>query len=198
MIQNKKIIGITGGSGCGKTTICEKAEKLGILVIDADKVARKVLDKGTPAYKETVEYFGKDILRPSGYINRQKLAEIVFNKRPELKMLNKITHKYIWEEIEKIIKNSDSKVVAIDAAVLIESGMDVHCDAIIAIVAPINVRIERIMKRDGLSKEQAFARINSQPLNDFYTQNADYVIKNSGDFEKASSEAIEIIRRIIG
>lgn len=198
MIQNKKVIGITGGSGSGKTTICEAAEKLGILVIDADKVARKVLDKGTPAYNETIAHFGEGILKPSGYINRQKLAEIVFNKKPELKTLNKITHKYIWLDIVKTIEESDCKVVAVDAAVLIESGMDTNCDAIIAVVAPIDIRMQRIMQRDGITQKEAIARINSQPLNDFYTENADYVIKNSGDFEQTSQEALEIIRRIVG
>lgn len=198
MIQNKKVIGITGGSGCGKTTICEAAEKLGILVIDADQVAKKILDKGTPAYDEAVAHFGTGILKPSGYINRQKLAEIVFNKKPELKILSKITHKYIWADIVKTIEESDNNVVAVDAAVLIESGMDTQCDAIIAIVAPIDVRMERIMQRDGITQKEAISRINSQPLNDFYTENADFVIKNSGDFEKASKEALEIIRGIVG
>lgn len=191
------IIGLTGGSGSGKTTFCELLAERGVYVINADKVARRVVEPGKPALDEVVREFGTDILFEDGTLNRKKLGGIVFSDKEKLELLNKITHKYIAEEIKREIETVKEDIVVIDAPALIESGTIHWCDYVIALVADRQVRISRIMKRDGLTREEAQARIDSQRSDSEYTQYADIVLDNSGD-EALEIMADNILRKIGG
>lgn len=178
MMQNKRVVGITGGSGCGKSYISSLLREHGIPVIDCDKVARSVMECGKPCLLEVAEYFGKEILTGE-VLNRGKLAEIVFSDKGKLKKLNEITHKYILADIYNMIEQEKSELVCIDGAVLIESG--IKCDKLIGILADKKVREKRIKDRDSLSDKEAIARINAQKPDSFYLENCDLVFYNNED-----------------
>ncbi len=177
MTRNKKVIGITGGSGCGKSYISEILRRNGIPVIDADKTAHEVMDPGTPCCREIIDFFGCGI-EENGGINRKKLGKIVFSDPNMLKKLNEISHKYILESIENKIEHENAEIVCVDGAVLIESGM--KCDMMIGVIADFAVRRKRITARDSISEEAADMRIHAQPSEDFYRKNCDFIIYNDG------------------
>lgn len=176
MMQNKRVIGITGGSGCGKSYLCKKLEDKGFLVIDCDKIAAEVMEPGSACLLETAEVFGAEIL-DEGRLNRKKLAEIVFSDGEKLLTLNKITHKYILERIYNMIENAEPGLIFVDGAVLIESG--VRCDMMVGILADRDIRRRRIMVRDGLTDDEATRRIGAQKPNDFYEENCDIIVYNN-------------------
>ncbi len=176
MMQNKKIIGITGGSGAGKSHISEKLRELGFFVVDADAVAHESIN-GKACMEELAREFGSGVVK-DGRIDRKKLGKAVFGSPEKLKRLNCITHKYILSDIEDKIRAQKDKTVFVDGAVLIESGME--CDITIGVVADKNIRVNRIMQRDGITEEEAKRRISAQQKDSFYYENCDFVITNNG------------------
>lgn len=184
------IIGITGGSGAGKSTVSAEFEKRGFFVIDADKVAHQVMEKGTECLKETVAFFGEEYLNKDGTLNRKKLGSLVFNNKEMLDKLNEITHKYIIKEIKCLSQKSDN--VVIDAAVLFESSLKEMCDKTVFVSCPFDIRVERIMARDKVSEKYAADRINAQKKDEYYRQKCDFEIVNDGD-NNIEAEAEEIL-----
>ena len=176
MTQNKKLVGITGGSGCGKSHLSMRLREKGIPVIDCDLVSREIMAKGTPCAKEVLEYFGEEILE-NGEINRRALGRIVFKSPEKLKKLNEITHKYILADIYNKMEKEESHVICVDGATLIESG--ICCDVMVGILADKEIRKKRIMERDGLTSEDASLRISAQKDDSFYIENCDFVIYNN-------------------
>ena len=176
MMQNKKVVGITGGSGCGKSYVSAELAKRGASVIDCDKIAREVMEPGEPCLSEAVEFFGKEILE-NGHLNRKKLAEIVFSDAEKLAVLNRISHKYILQSIYERIEQSDAEIVVVDGAVLIESG--VRCDMMIGVLADREIREKRITERDNLTEEEAKHRISAQKPDKFYLENCDFIVYNN-------------------
>ena len=188
MMQNKKVVGITGGSGTGKSHISALLRKKGFPVIDADEIAHNCLAK-TECIAEITEEFGEDILK-DGLPDRKKLGEIVFKDPKRLEKLGKITHKYILSDIRDEIEKAKSEVVFVDGAVLIESGMD--CDFMIGLIADRAIRKKRIMDRDGITEIEAERRISAQQDDAFYRENCDMVLENNG----GEPDILEIIKRI--
>ena len=186
-----KIIGITGGSGAGKTTITEIFKEYGAEVLDADVIARQVVGPDSPALLEIQKEWNGVVAH--GKLDRKALAKIVFNEESQLHKLNSITHKYIIDEIERQIENSKAPFFVIDAIALFESGLGDLCHVTVCVIADKEVRIERIMKRDSLTRLEACERINAQKDDSFYIENADYTILNNDGAENAK----EIIGRII-
>lgn len=174
--SRKKIVGITGGSGTGKSHLCMLLKACGYDIIDTDIIAKEVMEKGQDCLKEVAAEFGQEILE-NGNLNRKRLAYIVFSDEKKLKRLNEISHKYILACVENMIEKASSDIVFVDGAVLIESGFE--CDVMIGIVADYELRRMRIMKRDSLSEEEAERRINAQKPDEFYFENCDFVIRNS-------------------
>lgn len=129
------VIGLTGGSGSGKSTIANLMRQRGINVIDADQIGRVVVEKGRPALAEIIEEFGEGVLQSDGTLDRKKLASIVFTDREQLKKLNKITHKYITAIVKEELAACKADISVIDAAVLKESGILDMCDYVIAVTA---------------------------------------------------------------
>lgn len=191
------ILGITGPTGAGKTTASKIFEQNGIKVIDTDILARKIVMPNKPALKELSGYFGETILLPNGELNRRKLANIAFSNEIFHSALNKITHRYISMEIEKIIADCKEDIIGIDGAVLIESGISKKCTYILSVLADEDIRIKRIMKRDSISAEEARLRISSQKNNNFYIENSDYIVYNNGK-EDLTKEISEIINKLKG
>lgn len=190
------IIGITGGSGCGKTTVSNILSNNGVDVVDCDLVARKIVEPNEPALNEINSYFGSEYIKEDGTLDRKKLASLVFSDSEKLLKLNEITHKYVEEYIDLYIKNSNSEIVGLDAAALIESGIYKKCDYLISVLADKKTRTERIIKRDMLSKEEATSRINAQKNDTFYIEKSDYIVYNNDNIDSVNNKVIEILDEI--
>lgn len=175
-----KLVGICGGSGTGKTTICSRLAALGAYVIDADRVAREILRP--PVLERLSRAFGEEILRPDGSLDRKRLGEIVFSDEEKLKKLNEITHPLITHEILDDIERHREQyaVVVVDAAVLQEAGLDRLCNRTVAVLAPLETRLSRIVARDGLSREAALSRIRAQKDDTYYIEHTDFAVCNDG------------------
>ena len=177
--MDKFIFGITGPTGAGKSTVSEIFRRLGVYVADADKASRIVMQKGGKCLKEIITAFGEEILTSDRELDRQSLAKIVFNDNDKLKLLNKITHKYIKEYLINEINDAKSTIVAIDGAVIIGSPVMELCKKMVVVTADVQTRIKRITERDGIDAKMASDRVNSQMSNAEYESFADYIIENN-------------------
>ncbi|MBQ9757977.1 MAG: dephospho-CoA kinase [Clostridia bacterium] len=189
-----KIIGVTGGSGVGKTTVCAELKKCGAEIIDADKISKEITRKGSLALAEIAEAFGNEFILPSGELDRKSLGEMVFLDEKSLELLNKITHKHIFAEMEKQIKKATAEVVVLDVPLLFGTDFPFSCDLTVAVIADREERIRRIVARDGITREMAEARIKNQMSNDEYREWADVCFENDGNIEKIRVFAKEICK----
>ncbi len=176
-----KIIGLTGLTGAGKSTVAQKLMAYGCYHIDADKVARQVINSNENVKNKLKERFGDDVINADGTTNRPILASRAFANADSTNALNEITHPAVTEKIKSIIKDMEKigyRGVIIDAIALFESGEDKLCDFTVAVIAPLDIRLERIMERDNITKEKALERINAQKDESFFTKKADFVLWN--------------------
>ena len=171
------IIGITGGTGAGKTTALNVLKTFGAVIIDCDKVYHELLESSEEMLGELRECFPDAFT--NGSFDRKKLGSIVFSDDKALKRLNSITDKYVIQCVNELTKKAE--ISAVDAIALIESGISKNCDCTVAVIAPSELRIQRIMKRDNLSREYAELRVKAQKPDDFYISNCDYTLINDGD-----------------
>lgn len=170
------IIGITGGTGCGKTTLLNVVRELGGTVIDCDAVYHELLRTDTAMLAAIAAQFPGTV--ESGILNRKKLGSIVFADPAALGRLNRITHAAIKQEVENRLAGNQA-LAAIDAISLFESGLSELCKLTIAVTAPREQRIARLMARDGITREYAVSRIDAQPPEEFFRRQCDYVLENS-------------------
>ena len=181
-MKNYRIIGLTGQSGSGKSTAAAIMKNHGCAIIDADLLARRAVQKGSLCLELISSVFGSDILDENGELRRRELARRAFASKERTQMLNSITHPFIisllLDEIRKASLAGKSNIV-FDAPMLFESGCDILCDEIIALIAPEDVRIGRISKRDGLSESDIRLRLKNQHNEDFFRQKADHIIDGS-------------------
>ena len=186
------VLGITGNSGGGKSTLSKILFEKNAYIIDADVLARRVLDIDGRAYGETVEFFGDSILNFDKTINRKALSDIVFGDKDKLSALSEITHKhilnYIYDEIEEISEAGCHSLIVVDAPLLFESGLDGACDAVWVVDAIYETKISRIMERDGISREKAAQRLEKQTPPEELVKRADHVIMNDFGFDYLVSE----------
>ncbi len=205
MKMKMKIIGITGGSGAGKGEVSHCFLSAGIRSLDTDKVSRAVCEPGKPCLAELSDCFGTDILRADGSLDRHYLASLVFGEPDETKRaeklaaLNRITHAHILAEVEKWLaereKEGDAFAV-IDAPQLFESGFDKKCDYTIGVVADEDVRLRRIVARDGITKEAAQERLRAQKPNEFFEKNCGFIVVNNSGLEALDGQVANILRQI--
>lgn len=182
-----KVYGLTGKTGAGKSTVAEKLEKMGFCVIDGDKIARSITEKGKPAISILANEFGCDIIEDDGSLNRKLLASRAFKDRESTAKLNAITHPIIKAEFEKELRKAEAEgfsFAVIDAAALLESSCKDLCEKIIVVTAPEKIRLSRVLLRDGITKEQALIRINAQFPDEYYNEKADILIRNYPPYEK--------------
>lgn len=189
MTQNK-IIGLIGGSGCGKSLLCTAARELGYTVIDGDGISHEVLQKD--AYDEIVSAFGEGVLLPDKTVSRAAVGKIVFGNPEALDTLNKIMHKHILRRMRMMMTDR----CIIDAAVLHKTELTRECTCIIAVVADDDVRIGRITERDGITRTAAKQRIAAQPTNEQYEKIADIVIENNGSEQEFLNKARECLQSL--
>lgn len=206
-----KVIGITGGSGTGKSSVTQYYAKQNIAVIDADLLAREVCLPNTPCLSEIAASFGDDMLFADGSLNRKKLGKLVFSDPEKLALLTSITHKYIKQEIYlRISSFKDNPVlldedgnetplrgVIIDAPLLFESGLHKICNAVVVVLADMELRIMRISQRDGISIEDAKERIMAQKEDTFYSEQADFILYNNGDYDELYLQADIVLSLIL-
>ena len=174
------VLGLTGGSGTGKSTASKYFESKGFLVVDSDKIAHKVCTKGEECMAEITKAFGEAVADADGNLNRAVMREIVFKDEEKLKLLNAITHKYIVRENINIIEENENKNIVLDAPLLFEAGLGKVCTKTLCVLSDMEKRAHRIVARDGISVENALARLSCQPDDEFYISRCDYVVYNNG------------------
>ncbi len=176
----KKLVGLTGKTGAGKSTVSAHLKEKGAYIIDGDIVARNVLVDDDSLLNDLKKEFGECVMNLDGTLNRRALAKVAFSTPEKTEKLNSIMHptinEVIFKEAEKAFLTFD--VVIVDAAAIIESGFTKKCDYLIVVHAPVEIRKERIMMRDNLAEEDATVRINGQKDDEFYLSQADFVIDN--------------------
>lgn len=180
----KRLIALTGKTGAGKSTVSRLLGERGAYIIDGDKVSREVLVTEPTLKPKLQNAFGSDIY-DGDELNRALLARRAFCNEKSTELLNSIFHPVVNARMSKLSEKafSDYEVVIVDAAAIIESGFYKKCDMLITVTAPESVRQKRIMERDGLSAETALLRMNAQKCDEFYTDNADIIIKNYEPFD---------------
>ena len=197
-----QIIGLCGSSGAGKSSAARIFASLGIPIIDADAVYRDLLYPYSPLIADITKEFGGSVINDDGTLNRRALAALVFSpegKRVHLPQLNAITHGAVIAETEvrigELAKNGQSRVI-FDAPLLFESGFDKKCDIIISVVADMDIRIGRLVERDGLTRDQAKDRISSQLSDEYLISRSDYCIVNNGTADELYSSVVDIVEKI--
>lgn len=188
-MKNGKIIGLTGQSGAGKTTVLRCWEQKGACVFDSDLAVRRVYESGSPCLKAVAAEFGADIIRPDGTLDRARLARRAFADAARTQALNELVHPFVTAALLKQIKAARPRLLVIDAPQLFESNLDALCDVIVAVTAKEALRLSRICRRDGVSEAQARLRMNAQHDESFFRENADYVLENNGDTEALLHQA---------
>ncbi len=192
----KIIIGLTGMSGAGKTTVSQCFKDAGYHVINCDKTARRATKIGSPLLHLLSAEFGSGIINTDGSLNRQMLADIAFSDKKKTEKLNGIMLPYIVRMINDEINSLECDKILLDAPTLFQAGADKLCSCTVAVVADREKCITRIIQRDGISREQAEARLNSQYTADYFAENCTYLIYNDGNISDLQSKADEIIKII--
>lgn len=197
--MNSIVVGLTGQTGAGKSTVAGFMKELSCAVINADEVARQATAVGSECLKRLAEQFGCDIINNDGSCNRKLLAERAFSSRENTDILNSLTHPWILEHTKEIIlcrKADGYDIIIFDAPQLFESGGEKLCSYVIAVIAPSETRMKRIMQRDMISENEALLRMNAQCSEEYYTSRADFIIDGSDCVEQVRIQTEKIISAI--
>lgn len=195
------ILGLTGGIATGKSTVSKMFTEKNIMVIDTDKIARHVLQKGTPGYFEVIEAFSEDILLTDKEINRKLLGRLIFMNKAKRETLNNIVHPKVldicFQEIEKQ-KELHKKLVVLDVPLLYESGFDQYCDIVLCVYTTKERQLKRLMDRDLIDEEYAKMKIHAQMSIEEKVVKADYVINNSNSILDTKRQFNDILKQLEG
>ena len=199
MTDKVYVVGLTGPTGSGKSEVARVWKDQHFPMIDAEVLARRVVEPGQPALEELVAEFSEDILHEDGTLNRRQLAKRAFATPEDTAKLNAITHPRIIDLSNNILMQFEQmreRIAVIDAPLLFESGMEAICDLTVAVVAPAAMRLERIRQRDELTEAQAKARMSAQQEEDYYTTRASITLRNEGDLAQLRRQAEELAVQI--
>lgn len=194
--QKQIILGLTGSFGSGKTTVARIFKSFGAQIIDADKLAHGCIAPGSPAYEKIIHAFGNGILDKDGRIDRKKLSDIVFNDINLLIKLNSIIHPQVIRIIKAKINSSKSKVIVLDAPLLLEAGLKGLVDKLLVVKITRARQLKRIQNKTSLSKQDILKRIKSQIPLPQKVRLADFVIDNSATLSETMKQ-VEQIRRLL-
>ena len=187
------IIGITGGTGCGKTTLLRAIEARGRLVLDCDAIYHQLLKSDAGLLSAIEARFPGTVT--DGSLDRKKLGSIVFSDESALLDLNRITHGAVKAEVLKRLENKPA-LAAIDAIGLFEGGLDSLCDITVAVTAPEDARVARLMARDGISESYARSRIAAQHTDGWFRERCDYVLENSAGLDDFTAKCLAFLQQI--
>jgi len=194
------LVGLTGGIGSGKSMVAQIFNCLGAYLIDADELAHEAVEPGQPVLARIVEAFGADVLNPDGTLNRAKLGSWVFQDPERRERLNAIVHPYVFMEQERrckeIVQKDPKAIILFDAALLVETGSYQLMDRVILVTIDREKQIERIMKRDALSRKEALRRIKSQMPQDQKKRKADYIIDGGRPVKEIEDQAQRIYQEL--
>jgi dephospho-CoA kinase len=196
-LRKYKLIGITGTTGAGKGQVVKILESNGYKIIDADLLARKIMENPV-VLKNIACVFGEDVVKDNK-LDRSLLAQRAFKSKETTNLLNSVTHPYITalfvEQIKSLVKTGETKIV-FDAPQLFESNLDVLCDSVVAVVAQEETRIKRIMERDNITLEKAKERVKVQFTDEYFKENSDYVIENDGTLSDLKEQVDNVINNL--
>jgi dephospho-CoA kinase len=198
--DNRLLLGVTGGIASGKTTIAKMLEELGAPIIDFDVLARQVVEPGKPAWKEVVEYFGKQVLQEDDTLDRKKLSSIIFRDLEKRKKLESFTHPRINEEFVKqvndIAKKIPGAIIQVVIPLLIELNLQYRFHKVLLVYLPEALQIKRLVERDGISEAEAANMMKAQlPIDEKVTY-ADYVIHNEGSLEDTKKQVEKLFEKL--
>ncbi len=193
----KKVIGITGKSGAGKSTACDIFHELGAAVVDCDKIAREIVEPGSEALSLIRENFGEEYLLPDGTLHRKKLGSLVFSNPDALRRLNEITHPQIEKEAKKKIDAVAEGLILLDAPVLLETQLKNLVSDIILVTSVQDNMIERLTKRDGLTPAEAQRRLDAQQPESALYPHATILLKNNGSYEELAAKIQELYETLL-
>lgn len=188
------VIGLTGPTGAGKSSVTAVAENLGFKVVDCDKLARKAVEKGSAGHGALTVAFGSEILNCEGEINRKKLAEIAFSTPENTEFLNKTIFPYIMMLVREEI---DCDKVLLDAPTLFESGADSLCDEVIAVISDEKTRLSRIIERDNIDEDAALLRIKAGKPDEFYIEKTDNIVYNDCELSVFNLKIQKLITKLL-
>jgi len=186
------VVGITGGIGCGKSSVTDLLKKLNVDIVDADIIAREIVEPGKFALKKIVEHFGTEILLPDGSLDRAQLRVIIFSKKEKKDWLEELLHPLIKDEIRAQIKSANSKYVVVSSALLLETRQKDLVDIVVVVDIPETLQIERTTLRDGNSSELVKKIMDSQINRSERLSRADIVIDNSDSLDKLKLKIKEL------
>ena len=194
------IVGITGGIASGKSTVARQLRSLGMVVIDADELARKVVEPGQPAWQDIVDNFGPQYLKEDQTIDRLRLGKFVFSNPEHLKKLNSVTHPHIMNEFKNRIKEigttNPQGIIGLEVPLLYETNMDKMCDQVWVVWVDYETQLERLMARDGIDREDAEKRIAAQMSLDEKARLAQVVIDNRYSLEHTQQQVARYFNEI--
>jgi len=194
-----RVIGLTGGIASGKSTVSRMFQRMGARVVDADVIARRIVEPGRPAYRDIVRAFGRQVVAPDGTLDRKRLGAQVFADPKKLARLEQITHPRIAREARREIaahRRAGAPLVVYDAALLVEKGWYRGLDGLAVVSVPKKVQLQRLMGRDGLSRSAARQRLRAQLPLAAKLKVADYVIDNSGSLEQTEAQVKQLWRQL--
>lgn len=189
------LIGLCGPSGSGKTLVGSLFAMNGFVHIDCDKLVHQRVHTRPDVRAAVAKHFGEEMLLPDG-LNRKALGQIVFHDAQKLELLNSLLQEAILEEVTAAVENAGCEYALLDAPTLFESGIHKRCAAVIAMIAPLNTCIERIMSRDGIDRETAKARLARQKDEEFLRKHCKYVLENDGNIVKLTKNALALAEEI--
>ncbi|GAA2144883.1 dephospho-CoA kinase [Actinomadura napierensis] len=182
-------VGLTGGIGSGKSEVSARLAERGAVVIDADKIAREVVEPGTPGLAAVVAEFGEDVLLPSGALDREKVGRIVFADAGRLAALNAIVHPLVGERMQELMDAAPADAIVVyDVPLLAENGLAGMYDAVVVVDAPEETQLDRLTSRRGMTEEDARARMANQATREQRRAVATHVLDNSGTLDDLKSQ----------
>lgn len=192
------VLGITGGTGAGKSSALQAIRKMGGKVIDCDVLYHEMLETNEDLRQTLADTFGSGIFTPDGKLDRKQLGELVFRDRDRLDQLNSIVFRFVPSELRRRMEADPASLYAIDAISLFESGVDQMCDRTVAVTTPVELRVRRIVARDSIGEQYARLRIAAQKTDEYFRDKCDYELENSAETpEKFEEEAIRFFEKVI-